>query len=440
MQNTNQGSLYKKGRLLAEGKTKKIWEVEGDDSLIIIENKPDITAFDNSAFTKRFDTKAVYATATTCRVFELLREAGLPIAYTEQISETEFAAPKCEMIPLEVVARRYAVGSYLKRNPDLQETPPYRFHKLVTEFFLKTTNGELKDKKGDIIVSDLDSKAGEEDPLIFNPRNTLWTLCHKERSIRDKNSILRENVPAKSVLEGTSIDEIERMLIEVFLIIEGMWMILGHRFIDLKIEFGITGEGKLVVADVIDNDSWRLRDKEWEELSKESFRQQESLEKVERKYEIVSDLTAGFRIPEQCIVLWRGSEKDCFPEISDDIAGLTIEYVTASGHKSPQTCLQILEKLLAKYPDGGVIIAKVGLSNGLGPTLAARTSWTVISIPATVSNFPDDIWSSLRMPSNVPMPVILSEGNAVLSAYRILAQKNPILYKELHRDIEQLDL
>ena len=139
-------SELSRGKLLIEGKTKKIWSVAENPALIIIENKKDITAFDNPEFTRQFEQKARYATTTTCRVFELLQEAGIPVAYLKQVSDTEFLAPACEMIPLEVVARRYAVGSFLKRHPEFTRTEneaPFRFDDLKVEFFLKTTKGKL---------------------------------------------------------------------------------------------------------------------------------------------------------------------------------------------------------------------------------------------------------------------------------------------------------
>lgn len=439
-------ATYMKEKLLTEGKTKKIWEVTGNKSLVIMENKPDITAFDDPKFTKQFKSKATHATETTCRVFELLKQAGVPVAYVEQISPTEFVAQKCSMIPLEAVARRYAVGSYLKRNPNFgrpEGEPPVRFHKLVIEFFLKTTKGTLR-IDDNVIVEGLNPEKGEEDPFIPNPYDTLWDLTHSKKPLWDSTAKLHDGIPASHVLQSQEAERImkdlESYLRDTFLVLEGMWAVLGHRLIDLKIEFGATAEG-ILVADVIDNDSWRLRDQNWRELSKEAFRQGEALSEVEQKYGIVSDLIGKFRIPQQCLVLWRGSDKDKFPEFSQslNLSSIEIEKITASGHKSPQRCLDILEGLLRKYPDGGVIVAKIGMSNGLGPMIAARTSWPVISIPATLSENPEDIWSSLRMPSSVPMAVICSEDNATSFALKILAQKNPLLYQQLQKKIEELD-
>ena len=49
-----------------------------------------------------------------------------------------------------------------------------------------------------------------------------------------------------------------RMTVVVFEILEKAWASLDCSLIDMKIEYGITGSGELVLADVIDSDSWRL--------------------------------------------------------------------------------------------------------------------------------------------------------------------------------------
>lgn len=439
-----------KGKLLTEGKTKKIWQVSGQDESVIIEHKKTITAFDDPKFTKEFDTKAVYSTTTTCRVFELLQKAGIPIAYQEQISPTEFLAKNCAMIPLEVVARRFAVGSYLKRHPELaskKNKNPHRFHRLVTEFFLKTTKGKLTSSDGRaVIVNGLDPKKGEEDPLIINSHQANWKLFHSKKPSWDPDADLNKSVSASSIIENSArqrIKEMEDIIRRVFLVLEGAWNTLGLRIIDIKIEFGITTTAdldRLVVADVIDNDSWRLRDAEWQELSKESFRQGEALDEVERKYGIVTSLVEQFRIPKQILVFWKGSDSDKDSSPNLQIPHIDTMEVILSGHKSPRLSINLLNNLIGDYPDGGVIMAKVGRSQGLGPMLAARTNWPVVAIPATIDESPEDIWSSIRMPSNVPLLTAWPEENAMLAAQNILAQKNPLLYMWRQKQIEELDI
>jgi phosphoribosylaminoimidazole carboxylase / phosphoribosylaminoimidazole-succinocarboxamide synthase len=442
-----------KGSLIMEGKTKKIYQSRDEPDLVVIQNKDDITAFDNPEFTKKFGTKAVHATTTTCRVFELLQAASVPVAYTRQLSATEFLAPACKMIPLEAVARRYAVGSYIKRRPDCEATPPMRFHRIVTEYFLKTTGGKLV--VGLTLVEGLDPKAGEEDPFIMNffgdGDTAGWDLMHPKKPTWDSAADLDRLLgptPWAGICHPEHRTQMDDMLRTVFLVLEGAFAHqLGLRFIDLKIEFGLTTDGKLVVADVIDNDSWRLRTSDWTELSKEAFRQGEALEKVETKYAQVADLVSRFRVPKQAIVLWRGSEKDAIedpierrmPPISPLSTSVSCPLITISGHKSPGKMLRKLEEVMTEFPDGGVIIAKVGMSNGLAPTLAARTSWPVIAVPASFDKFPEDVWSSLRVPSQVPLATVLGEQNAVDLALNMLALSNPVAYAMRQMRIEALD-
>jgi phosphoribosylaminoimidazole carboxylase/phosphoribosylaminoimidazole-succinocarboxamide synthase len=434
-----------KGELSAEGKTKKIWTVIGGNSLAIVEYKDTITAFDDPSRTKTFSTKAVRSNTTTCQVFELLKRAGIPVAFQEQISLMEFLALNCEMIKLEVVARRFAVGSYLKRHPELKQLdgqPPYRFHRLVTEFFLKTTVGKFLSSDGQTLIEGLDPQKGEEDPLILNPFEGEWQLFHSKKPAWDTEANLNRTVKDYQVVGENAREMIKKMediLRKVFLVLEGAWNTLGLHLIDLKIEFGIDpNSGEVVVADVIDNDSWRLRDQNWQELSKEAFRQGEKLDEVERKYGVVATLVEQIRIPKQALVIWTGSDKDEPPK-APLYHGVDVVNVVLSGHKETKACLEKLEELMGNYPDGGVIVVKVSRSNGLGPILAAHTAWPIIATPATLKKYPEDLWSSIRMPSSVPLVTAWPEENAVMAALNILAMKNPLLYMRMQEQIEALN-
>ena len=282
-----------RGELINEGKTKKIYEVTGDAKHAIVEYKNAITAFDDPSFTKEFATKAKYSNITTSRVFELLQKAGIPVAFVQQLSDTEFVADKCTMIPLEVVVRRYAVGSYLKRHPEFfvpDGRPPHRFETPIVEFFLKTTHGGLKDAKGGVIVEGLDPKQGEEDPFIPNPDDATWRLAHPKKPDPEGEALLGRTVDAKRVLGNAKIEEMRSAIVKALLALEVFFAKHDFKLIDFKIEFGITDDGRVLIADVIDNDSWRLRDKNWNDVSKQSFRDGEEMSKIENKYALVATL------------------------------------------------------------------------------------------------------------------------------------------------------
>ncbi len=421
------------------GKTKAVFATD-DPKVVILENFDALTKFDNPELTKQMEGKAKYATRTTCNVFRLLKSAGIPVAFIEQLSETEFSTPKCRMIPLEVIDRRYGVGSYLERYPNLKMPAgcnPVRFHALVFEIFLKTTGKIIKTFDGVEIGT-----TPVEDPLI-EISDSGYELRQPKVPSWSKDSLITA-LDLEAILPG-DVEELLNKIAEItrktFLVLEGAWAQLGFRLIDFKIEFGIDEDGNLLVADVIDNDSWRLRTSAWEEVSKETFRQNANLEEVGSKYALVAGLSDLLHLPKQAIVSWRGSEND--PVLALGFAenpAIAFEDIVISGHKSPELCLEQLEETLSSYPEGGVIIAAVGLSNGLGPILAARTSWPVIAVPLTAKENPNDVWSSLNLPSQVPLVTVLNQKNAILAALNMLAQKNPYAYMLRQYALEELDL
>ena len=135
------------GALVTEGKTKKIFRIVGSD-LVTLVAKDDITAGDGAKHDVIPD-KGRLANRTTCNVFRLLKACGLPVAFEEQDSATSFIAPGCTMLPYEVVMRREAHGSYLKRNPHIAKGQ--LFPQLLVEFYLKTKD---KNWKGKPLVAD----------------------------------------------------------------------------------------------------------------------------------------------------------------------------------------------------------------------------------------------------------------------------------------------
>ena len=85
-------------------------------------------------------------------------------------------------------------------------------------------------------------------------------------------------------------------MIPCFETIEKAWKKVNVDLIDMKIEIGINQNKEIVIADVIDNDSWRI----WpngdpkQQLDKQSFRDGEALTEVQKKYRIVTEYTKNF--------------------------------------------------------------------------------------------------------------------------------------------------
>ena len=142
-------------------------------------------------------------------------------------------------------------------------------------------------------------------------------------------------------------------------------------------------------------------------------------------------------MPQQRIILWRGSESDkteAFTQALGDLADL-MQVVTCSVHKEPVAAAATLYRMAQDVPDS-VMIAFIGRSNGAGPTLSAMSTVPVITVPASAKDFPEDVWSSLRAPSKVPVMTVLEPSNAVLAALQILSARNPKIYAQVRGEIE----
>jgi len=416
-------SNAKLGTLVAEGKTKRIHEARDSAGLVTLVSKDDITAGDGAKHDVIPD-KGRLANATTCNVFRLLKACGLPVAFVQQDSERSFMAPSCQMLPYEVVVRREAHGSYLKRNPHIAKGQ--LFPQVLLEFYLKTKD---KNWKGKPLVAD--------DPLMHFAKGEIH-LLNPAKPIHGQAPflVLKEADVFSHADEQDLFPEMRRIASHAFLVLEKAWQLEGGTLVDLKVEFGFDPKGNLLLADVIDNDSWRVVES-GAYIDKQVYRDGGALDDVAAKYRRVAEITSRFQLPRQRIILWRGSESDkteVFSDALEDLADL-MSVVTCSVHKQPVAAAAILQRLTQEVPDS-VVIAYIGRSNGAGPTLSAITTVPVITVPASAREFPEDVWSSLRAPSRVPVMTVLEPANAVLAALQILAARNPRLYAHVRGEIE----
>jgi phosphoribosylaminoimidazole carboxylase/phosphoribosylaminoimidazole-succinocarboxamide synthase len=422
---TAESPKHKLGALVTEGKTKRIHRIAGNPDLVTVMSKDDITAGDGAKHDV-IPGKGRLATATTCNVFRLLKACGLAVAFEEQNSATSFIAPPCTMLPYEVVVRREAHGSALKRSPHYAKGQ--LFPKLLVEFYLKTKD---KNWKGKPLVADdplMQYEDGAAQIPLYNPAKPI--LGSEPFLVLDTADVFSQPNEYKFFPQMRAIAR------QAFLVLECAWALEGGRLVDYKVEFGFDAKGNLLLADVIDNDSWRVLEN-GAYIDKQVYRDGGALDTVAAKYKQVAEITGHFRLPTQRIILWRGSETDRTEAFADALGPLKdmMTIVTCSIHKEPVAGSNTFNRLIQEVPDT-VVIANIGRSNGAGPVLSAMSTVPVITVPASAKDFPEDVWSSLRAPSKVPVMTVMEPANAVLAALQILSARNPRIYAHLRTEIE----
>lgn len=98
---------------LYEGKAKKVYATN-DPDLVIVDYKDDATAF-NGEKKGTIVGKGVINNRMTNFMFKLLEKEGVPTHLVEEISDRETIVKKVEIVPLEVIVRNVAAGSFSKK-------------------------------------------------------------------------------------------------------------------------------------------------------------------------------------------------------------------------------------------------------------------------------------------------------------------------------------
>ena len=223
-----------KGEQLYEGKAKKVFLTEDPDALIV-SYKDDATAF-NGLKKGTIAGKGAINNRMSNYLFQIIEREGVPTHYVQEISDRETVVRKVEIVPLEVIIRNVAAGSFSKR---LGVSEGTELAEPTIEFSYK--NDEL------------------EDPLI----NSYFAKALK-------------------LATQDELETIKKYAFKVNDILRVEFLKAGLRLIDFKIEFG-RFHGKIILADEISPDTCRLWDaKTGEKLDKDRFRR--DLGNVEEAY------------------------------------------------------------------------------------------------------------------------------------------------------------
>ncbi|CAJ1060008.1 uncharacterized protein LOC109991474 [Xyrichtys novacula] len=395
----------KTGQKLNEGKTKQIFELVDEPGLVLVQSKDQITA-GNAVRKDQMEGKAAIANKTTSCVFKLLQDSGIKTAFVKQHSDTAFIAAHCEMIPIEWVCRRVATGSFLKRNPGVKEG--YRFSPLKMEMFFK---------------DDANNDPQWSEEQLLEAKFTLAGLT----------------------IGQCEVDIMNRSTVAIFEILEKAWATQNCTLVDMKIEFGVNVKTQeIVLADVIDNDSWRL----WpagdrsQQKDKQVYRDlkevtPEAMQMVKRNFEWVSERVKLLLEPQASgrVVVLMGSTSDMAhcEKIRKACTSYGIPCIlrVTSAHKGPDETLRIK----AQYEGDGVptvFVAVAGRSNGLGPVMSGNTAYPVINCPPLTPDWgAQDVWSSLRMPSGLGCSTILSAEAAAQFAAQIFGLTDHLVWCKL---------
>ena len=109
------------GKQLYEGKAKKVFATD-DDKVVLVDYKDDATAF-NGLKKGQIAGKGVINNKMSNMMFRLLEKHGVETHYIEEIDDRRTLVKKVQIVPLEVIVRNVAAGSFSKRYGVKEGTP-----------------------------------------------------------------------------------------------------------------------------------------------------------------------------------------------------------------------------------------------------------------------------------------------------------------------------
>jgi len=233
-----------------EGKAKILYEGT-EPGTLVVHFKDDATAF-NAQKKAIIDGKGVINNRISELIFTRLNEIGVPTHFIRRLNMREQLIREVEIIPIEVIVRNVAAGT-------------------------------------------LATRLGLEEGTAL-PRSII-EFCYKNDELGDP-MVSEEHITAFGWAGPQEIDDIMAMSIRINDFLTGLFMGIGIKLIDFKIEFGRLYEGDMVrtvLADEISPDSCRLWDiKTNDKMDKDRFRRDlgglvEAYQEVARRLGITTE-------------------------------------------------------------------------------------------------------------------------------------------------------
>ncbi|MBQ4133707.1 MAG: phosphoribosylaminoimidazolesuccinocarboxamide synthase [Desulfovibrionaceae bacterium] len=219
-------SFPSKGRLLYEGKAKRIYATDNSDELLV-EYKNSLTAF-NALKKDTLEGKGELNNKISSCLFKYLADNGVENHWVRQVDDIHQVVRSMTIIPVEVIVRNIATGSLVKRL-GVQDGLKLAFP--LVEYCYKS------DELGD--------------PLIIHDHAVLFGWADDEQ-----------------------LNQIKAICLEVNRLLANLFDRLGIILVDFKLEFGLDSRGRLMLADEVSPDTCRFWDKEtMAKLDKDRFRQ-----------------------------------------------------------------------------------------------------------------------------------------------------------------------
>ena len=210
---------------LYEGKAKKVFATE-DPELLIVSYKDDATAF-NGLKKGTITGKGVINNQMSNRLMTLLESKGIPTHLVQELNARETLVKKVSIVPLEVIVRNIAAGSFSKRY-------------------------------------------GVEEGVVFDAPTLEFS--YKNDALGDPLLNTRHALALK-LATPEEIKTIEDYSLHINEILKEFWAGCGVTLVDFKLEFGRLSDGTIVLADEISPDTCRLWDSTTKEkLDKDRFR------------------------------------------------------------------------------------------------------------------------------------------------------------------------